>query len=58
MSKHWGNVFLRLIKENSNGKENWCLHEIGDLGLGFEEVPKEQEQALKEQMQEKEEKKD
>nr|DAF39554.1 MAG TPA: hypothetical protein [Caudoviricetes sp.]DAJ52654.1 MAG TPA: hypothetical protein [Caudoviricetes sp.] len=39
-------------------KKIGVLHEIGDLGLGFEEVPKEQEQALKEQMQEKEEKKD
>lgn len=32
-------------------KKIGVLHEIGDLGLGFDEVPQEQEQALKEQMQ-------
>lgn len=34
-------------------KKIGVLHEIGDLGLGFDEVPQEQEQALKEQMQDK-----
>lgn len=33
-------------------KKIGVLHEIGDLGLGFDEVPQEQEKALKEQMQE------
>lgn len=33
-------------------KKIGVLHEIGDLGLGFDEVPQEQEQTLKEQMQE------
>lgn len=32
-------------------KKIGVLHEIGDLGLGFDEVPQEQEQALNEQMQ-------
>lgn len=32
-------------------KKIGVLHEIGDLGLGFDEVPQDQEQALKEQMQ-------
>ena len=31
-------------------KKIGVLHEIGDLGLGFDEVPQDQEQALKEQM--------
>lgn len=34
-------------------KKIGVLHEIGDLGLGFDEVSEDQQEALKEQMQEK-----
>lgn len=37
-------------------KKIGVLHEIGDLGLGFDEVPQDQEQALKEQMKEQQKK--
>lgn len=36
-------------------KKIGVLHEIGDLGLGFDEVPQDQEQALKEQMKDQQE---
>lgn len=39
-------------------KKIGVLHEIGDLGLGFDEVKEEQQQALKEQMKEDQKKED
>ena len=38
-------------------KKIGVLHEIGDLGLGFDEVKEDQQKALKEQMK-KDQKKD
>ena len=39
-------------------KKIGVLHEIGDLGLGFDEVKKDQQEALKEQMKEDQKKED
>lgn len=39
-------------------KKIGVLHEIGDLGLGFDEVKDDQQQALKEQMKEDQKKDD
>jgi len=39
-------------------KKIGVLHEIGDLGLGFDEVKEDQQNALKEQMKEDQKKED
>lgn len=39
-------------------KKIGVLHEIGDLGLGFDEVGEDQQKALKEQMKEDQKKED
>jgi hypothetical protein len=39
-------------------KKIGVLHEIGDLGLGFDEVKEDQQEALKEQMKEDQKKED
>ena len=39
-------------------KKIGILHEIGDLGLGFDEVKEDQQEALKEQMKEDQKKED
>lgn len=39
-------------------KKIGVLHEIGDLGLGFDELKEDQQEALKEQMKEDQKKED
>lgn len=39
-------------------KKIGVLHEIGDLGLGFDEVKEDQQETLKEQMKEDQKKED
>lgn len=39
-------------------KKIGVLHEIGDLGLGFDEVKEDQQKTLKEQMKEDQKKED
>lgn len=39
-------------------KKIGVLHEIGDLGLGFDEAKEDQQKALKEQMKEDQKKED
>lgn len=39
-------------------KKIGVLHEIGDLGLGFDEVKEDQQKALKKQMKEDQKKED